>query len=78
MSSTGKFIAGLAAGVLAGVALGILFAPDKGSETRRKLKEKGKGLADDLKEAFEQGMEKLSDLKDDLEQSIKDKTEKFT
>jgi gas vesicle protein len=49
MSSSGKFIAGLLAGAAAGAILGILFAPDKGSETRKKLAEKGSDLADTIK-----------------------------
>ena len=35
-------------GVAAGAILGILFAPDKGSETRRKISDKGKDYADGM------------------------------
>ena len=35
--STGKVMLGILAGLAAGEALGILFAPDKGSETRKKI-----------------------------------------
>ena len=34
----------LLTGFLAGVVIGILFAPDKGSETRKKMTQKGKDL----------------------------------
>ena len=37
---------------LAGAIAGVLFAPDKGSETRRKFSEKGRKMADDLKEKW--------------------------
>ena len=47
--SSGKVLASVLAGAAAGAVLGILFAPDKGSETRKKLAEKGSGLADNLK-----------------------------
>lgn len=37
MTSTEKMILGLAVGLAVGTALGILYAPDKGKETRRKI-----------------------------------------
>ena len=47
--SNGKVILGVLAGVAAGAILGILFAPDKGCETRKKIAKKGADVADDLK-----------------------------
>jgi len=70
MNSTGRIIAGVAAGVFAGLVIGVLFAPDKGSETREKLRKKGEEMAGDLKDAFEKAKEKFNDLKDDLERSV--------
>ena len=35
---TGKFVAGVAVGAAAGAALGVLFAPKSGKETREDLK----------------------------------------
>jgi len=48
--SSGKLLLGVLAGVAAGALIGILFAPDKGTETRRKIVEKGEDYVDDLKE----------------------------
>ena len=39
--STGKVLLGVLAGAAAGALLGVLLAPDKGSETRKKILEKG-------------------------------------
>lgn len=77
MNNTGKILTALAAGVAAGAILGILFAPDKGSETRRKFNEQGKKVADDVKDKFCKGKEKFNDLKADIEQTIKEKVNDF-
>ena len=39
MNKKTKIIAAIAAGIAAGTILGMLFAPDKGSETRSKIAE---------------------------------------
>ena len=46
----GKVILGILAGVAAGSLIGILFAPDKGMDTRKKVVHKGGEYANDLKE----------------------------
>lgn len=50
---TGKFLAGLISGLATGTALGILFAPEKGSITRKQISKKGEVLLDNLKAKFE-------------------------
>ena len=75
--SSGKTALGLLAGVAIGATLGILFAPDKGSETRRKLNEQGKKFADDVKDKFDKGKEKFKDMKEDFEKTVREKAEEF-
>jgi gas vesicle protein len=58
--SAGKVLLGLLAGVAVGATLGILFAPDKGSNTRSKIKQKGDDYADDLGEKFNEFIEKVT------------------
>ena len=69
--STTKILAGFIAGAAVGAAIGILFAPDKGTETRRKISEQSNDLADNLKEKFTDlvdGMkEKFSSVKSETE-----------
>lgn len=56
----------LLAGAAVGVAAGILLAPDKGSETRRKLKEASEGGAEKVRQETENIREQMSALKDML------------
>jgi gas vesicle protein len=77
MNTSGKILAAVAAGIAAGAVLGILFAPDKGSETRRKMNEKGKKFAEDVKDKFSKGKEKFNDLKEDFEKKVKETVEEF-
>jgi gas vesicle protein len=64
-TKNGNSILALLAGAAIGVGLGILFAPDKGSKTREKIKE---GL-DDLKDGTN---EKISKTKDELKETLED------
>lgn len=49
MNENGKIILALLGGAALGTALGLLFAPDKGTETRKKILESAKKAVDDLK-----------------------------
>lgn len=68
--NSGKIVLGVLAGVAAGALLGILFAPDKGSETRRKIVEKGEDLKDSVKEKYNEFAtrvdEKFAKVKEDI------------
>lgn len=70
--SSGKVVLGMLAGLAAGAVLGILFAPEKGSKTRRKILDKGEDYADDIKEKMddfiEMVTEKFDKAKSDLEE----------
>ena len=62
--SSGKVLLGVLAGVAAGALLGILFAPDKGTNTRRKIVSKGEEYAEDLKEKFGDFVDKVAEKYD--------------
>ena len=49
MNNEKKLVAALLAGLAAGAILGVLFAPDKGCEIRKKIAEKSGDLADTVK-----------------------------
>jgi gas vesicle protein len=77
MKNTGRILTAVAAGAVAGAVLGILFAPDKGSETRKKINDQGKRMAEDLKDKLRKGKEKFNGLREDIGNAVKEKVEEF-
>jgi len=74
MAKTSEILVAFGAGIAIGGLLGVLFAPDKGSETRQKITETGKKMADKLKHNLRTGKEKL----DEQLSRVNDKVEEFT
>jgi len=70
--SAGKMLLGIFAGAAAGAALGILFAPDKGTETRRKIAEKSDEYAGQVKDKFNGIVDNLSKKMDDMQSKAND------
>jgi len=60
MDNSSKVVLGAIAGLAAGAALGLLFAPNKGADTRKKISKKGNDYMDDMKEKFDDLMENIT------------------
>lgn len=62
-NSSAGFLVGLFSGAALGAAIGILYAPEKGSETREKLKEKALDVKSEIEDLKDQIIEMIDDLK---------------
>jgi len=71
MNDNSKVLVGLLAGLAAGAALGLLFAPEKGSETRDRLSQSLKDLGDSIKDRAADEINNLAGLKDKIVSSVK-------
>jgi gas vesicle protein len=65
MNNTSKILTALIVGAAVGAVLGILYAPDKGSETRKKVNEEGKKMSDAIKNKINEVKEKMASAKED-------------
>jgi len=74
--SSGKVVLALLAGVAAGAVLGLLFAPEKGSETRKKLSGEGNDLKESMKEKFNEFLDDISEKYENVKEEDADLTEK--
>jgi len=54
-------VIGALAGVAVGALLGVLFAPEKGTETRKKITKKGKDTSESLKNKFNDFIDNISE-----------------
>lgn len=54
-------VIGALAGVAVGALIGVLFAPDSGKETRKKITKKSKDTTDSLKNKFNEIVDNISE-----------------
>jgi len=73
--SSGKILLGVLAGVAAGALLGVLFAPDKGWNTRKRISKKADDYMDGLREKFDEFLDTISVKMEEVKDEVSDFTE---
>jgi gas vesicle protein len=73
MNDNSKVLIGLLAGLAAGTALGLLFAPEAGTETLERLGQSIKDLGDTIQEKATDQLGNLNELKDKVVNAVKGK-----
>jgi gas vesicle protein len=72
MTTTTKVILGIVGAAAAGAVIGMLLAPDKGSELRKKVKDTANDWACQLADLFAEGKSELQNLKSKGSRAAKD------
>jgi gas vesicle protein len=67
-----KLLTGILIGAAAGAVLGVLYAPESGTETRKKLSERGGEWGDSVKNKFNELGEAISEKYDNIRGEAKD------
>jgi gas vesicle protein len=75
MTSSTKIILGMLAAAAAGAAIGVLIAPDKGSELRRKIKTGIDEVMEDVAELLAIGKEEIKNMYASAEEAMQERVE---
>ena len=76
MKADSKVLLGLLAGAAIGAIAGILFAPEKGSETRKKISKNTSDMGDQLKHTFNDLVDTVKDKYRNAKDEVEDVAEK--
>ena len=72
----GKIILGILSGAAVGAAAGMLFAPKKGTETRKRIADKSNQYMTGTKDKFNDLSHNMSDKYDSVKSKVKGKSRK--
>ena len=70
MEKNNKVLISLGIGLAVGTVLGILFAPNKGADTRKKIKDTGTKLSDDLTKSVTKIKESVQGFRNNVKEKM--------
>jgi gas vesicle protein len=70
MNTALKVVVTIGAFIAAGAVLGVLYAPEEGVETRKKLMKRSKKFAGTVSSSIDDGKESLEEIKDVLQKQL--------
>ena len=72
MTNNSKVVLGIVTAAAAGAVIGMLFAPEKGTELRDKVRDTANGLASDLLDVIQRGRQKYAEVEDQVQDKAKE------
>ena len=70
MNNISKVLLAIGVGIAAGAALGVLYAPEEGYETRKRIMKRSKKLVGAVSDGIDEGKESLEEIKEVLQKQI--------
>jgi gas vesicle protein len=78
MNTKKKIVTAAAVGIATGSVLGVLFAPAKGKDTRKKIQDTGNKISNEVKTTIGKGKEKMKSFAGANKNATIDKVEPFS
>jgi gas vesicle protein len=77
MKNTQKLLVGFVSTFVAGAVVGILFAPERGNRTRKRILSSGKNIFKKVDYSLEDGKDSLEEIRDVLKSNLNKVTNKI-
>jgi len=74
--NAGNVVIGVVAGLATGALLGVLFAPDKGYKTRKRIGRETEKITDDMTDKFQEFVDSITDRFDKVKEDVTNFAEK--